>query len=74
MPQGAPTRAATPAAAPAAMPPAMPAMAAKPDDQLGYYQANYTNLFDNLGIGPHPSDRPSLAVDKIRLGYRVDVA
>src|ERR671933_175759 len=29
------------------------------DDQLGYYQANYTNLFDDLGRGQHPPDQPT---------------
>jgi hypothetical protein len=47
---------------------------AKQDDQLGYYQANYTNLFDDLGMGKHPPDAPTIAVDKIRFGYEINVA
>lgn len=45
---------------------------AKPDDQLGYYQANYTNRFDGLGVGRHPSDAHSFPVDHIRLAYELD--
>jgi hypothetical protein len=44
----------------------------KPDDQLGYYQANYTNSFDDLGVGRHPPDARTFQVDKIRLGYQID--
>lgn len=47
---------------------------AKPDDQLGYLQANYTNIFDDLGKGHHPPDSPTRLVDKIRVGYQIDVA
>ena len=47
---------------------------AKADDQLAYYQANYTNLFDNLGLGKHPTDRPTMTVGKIRLAYKIDAA
>jgi hypothetical protein len=46
----------------------------KPDDQLGYYQANYTNRFDNLGVGRHPSDTRTFAVDKIMLAYQLDAS
>jgi hypothetical protein len=46
----------------------------KPDDQLGYYQANYTNRFDNLGVGRHPAKLPTIEVGKIRLGYQIDAA
>jgi hypothetical protein len=46
----------------------------KPDDQLGYYQANYTNKFDNLGVGRHPANVPTIEVGKIRLGYQIDAA
>jgi hypothetical protein len=45
----------------------------KKDDQLGYLQHTYTNLFDSLGQGNHPPDGPSEAVDKVRLGYEIDV-
>ena len=45
----------------------------KPDDQLGYYQANYTDLFDNLGAGHHPTGAaPTMVVDKIAFGYQID--
>lgn len=44
----------------------------RPDDQLGYYQANYTNKFDNLGVGKHPPKLPTFEVGKIRLGYQID--
>lgn len=44
----------------------------KPDDQLGYYQANYTNAFDNLGIGQHPPDRETMLVDRIRFAYEIN--
>jgi hypothetical protein len=47
---------------------------ARPDDQLGYLQANYTNIFDDLGQGHHPPDGPTRPVDKIRVGYQIDVA
>ena len=47
-------------------------LGSKPDDQLGYYQANYTNLFDNLGVGLHPPDGTTMRVDKIRLAYHID--
>jgi hypothetical protein len=46
---------------------------AKRDDQLGYYQANFTNLFDDLGVGKHPPDRPSMPVGKTRLSYEINV-
>jgi hypothetical protein len=46
----------------------------KPDDQLGYYQANYTNRFDNLGVGRHPSDTRTFPVDKIMLAYQLDAS
>lgn len=45
---------------------------AKPDDQLGYYQANFTNAFDNLGVGRHPADEPTMPVDRIRFAYEVN--
>lgn len=45
---------------------------AKPDDQLCYYQANYTNAFDNLGVGRHPQDGPSMLVDKVRFTYEIN--
>jgi hypothetical protein len=45
---------------------------AKPDDQLGYYQANYTNAFDNLGVGRHPAEAPTMLVDKIRFAYEIN--
>jgi hypothetical protein len=45
----------------------------KKDDQLGYLQHTYTNLFDSLGQGNHPPDGPSEAVDKVRLGYEIEV-
>lgn len=45
---------------------------AKPDDQLGYYQANYTNVFDNLGVGRHPADAPTMLVDRIRFAYEIN--
>lgn len=45
---------------------------AKPDDQLCYYQANFTNRFDNLGVGRHPDDAPTMQVDKVRFAYRID--
>ena len=48
------------------------ALGSTPDDQLGYYQANYTNLFDDLGAGKHPADGTSMPVDKIRLAYQID--
>lgn len=44
----------------------------KPDDQLGYYQANYTNAFDNLGVGRHPADAPTMSIDKIRFSYEIN--
>ena len=47
---------------------------AKPDDQLGYYQANYTNRFDNLGVGRHPADTRTFPVDKIMLAYQLDAS
>jgi hypothetical protein len=47
---------------------------AKPDDQLGYYQANYTNRFDNLGVGRHPANTRTFAVDKIMLAYQLDAS
>ncbi len=47
---------------------------AKPDDQLGYYQVNYTNQFDSLGVGRHPAKARSIAVDKIRLAYQLDAS
>ena len=47
---------------------------AKPDDQLGYYQANYTNRFYDLGVGRHPADTRSFAVDKIMLAYQLDAS
>jgi hypothetical protein len=47
---------------------------AKPDDQLGYYQVNYTNRFDNLGLGRHPADARTFAVDKIMLAYQLDAS
>ena len=47
---------------------------AKPDDQLGYYQVNYTNRFDNLGVGRHPADTRTFAVDKIMLAYQLDAS
>jgi hypothetical protein len=46
----------------------------KPDDQLAYYQANYPNRFDNLGVGRHPAKLPTVEVGKIRLGYQIDAA
>ncbi len=46
----------------------------KPDDQLGYYQANYTNRFDNLGAGRHPARLPTFEAGKIRLGYQIDAS
>ena len=46
----------------------------KPDDQLGYYQANYTNRFDNLGVGRHPARLPTFEVGKVRLGYQIDAS
>jgi hypothetical protein len=46
----------------------------KPDDQLGYYQANYTNRFDNLGVGRHPADTRTFPVDKIMLAYQLDAS
>ena len=47
---------------------------AAPDDQLGHYQAIYTNMFDDLGVGPHPKDRPTLQAGHIRVGYEIEVA
>ena len=47
---------------------------AKPDDQLGYYQVNYTNRFDNLGVGRHPADTRTFPVDKIMLAYQLDAS
>jgi hypothetical protein len=47
---------------------------AKPDDQLGYYQVNYTNRFDDLGVGRHPADTRTFAVDKIMLAYQLDAS
>ncbi len=47
---------------------------AKPDDQLGYYQVNYTNRFDNLGVGRHPANARTFAVDKIMLAYQLDAS
>jgi hypothetical protein len=47
-------------------------LGSKRDDQLGYYQANYTNLFDDLGAGKHPADGSTMPVDKIRLAYQID--
>jgi hypothetical protein len=46
----------------------------KPDDQLGYYQANYTNRFDDLGVGRHPADTRTFPVDKIMLAYQLDAS
>lgn len=46
----------------------------KPDDQLGYYQATYTNRFDNLGVGKHPPKLPTFEVGKIMLGYQIDAS
>ena len=45
---------------------------AKPDDQLGYYQANFTNAFDNLGVGRHPADQPTMPVDRISFAYEIN--
>jgi hypothetical protein len=45
---------------------------AKPDDQLGYYQANYTNAFDNLGVGRHPAEAATMTVDRIRFAYEIN--
>ena len=42
--------------------------------QLGYYQANYTNRFDNLGVGRHPARLPTFEAGKIRLGYQIDAS
>jgi hypothetical protein len=47
---------------------------AKPDDQLGYYQVNYTNRFDDLGVGRHPADTRTFPVDKIMLAYQLDAS
>ncbi len=50
---------------------------AKPDEQLGYYEARYTRIFDDLGVGEHPpkEDRaPTLATGSIRLAYEINVA
>lgn len=47
---------------------------AKPDDQLGYYQVNYTNRFDDLGVGRHPADKRTFAVDKIMVAYQLDAS
>lgn len=44
------------------------------DEQLCYYQANYTNLFDNLGVGRYPGDAPTMSWGKVRLGYEIDAA
>ena len=49
-------------------------LSAKPDDQLGYYQVNYTNRFDNLGVGRHPAATRTFAVDKIMLAYQLDAS
>jgi hypothetical protein len=46
----------------------------KPDDQLGYYQANYTNRFDNLGVGRHPAERVTFDVGDIRLAYQIEAS
>jgi hypothetical protein len=48
-------------------------LGAKSDDQLAYYQANYTYLFDDLGRGKHPPDAPTFPVGRVRLGYQVDI-
>ena len=46
------------------------------DTQLGYYAANYTNLFDNLGQGHHPTGErgTTIPVGKVEIGYEIDVA
>lgn len=46
-----------------------------PDEQLGYYEARYTNRFDDLGIGHHPPEGPgrTIPVGRIRLAYQIDV-
>ncbi len=43
----------------------------KPDDQLGYYQVNFTNRFHDLGVGPHPPGGKTMEVDKIRCSYLI---
>jgi hypothetical protein len=47
----------------------------KPDEQLGYYEARYTNRFDDLGAGSHPpkDGGPSIPVGKVRLAYQIDL-
>lgn len=45
---------------------------AKPDDQLAYYQARYTNAFHNLGVGRHPADKPTMPVSKVRFSYEIN--
>ena len=47
---------------------------AKPDDQLGYYQVSYTNHFDDLGVGRHPSNARTFAVGKIMIAYQLDAS
>ena len=44
----------------------------KQDDQLGYYAATYTNLFDDLGVGAHPQGGGTMVVGKVRLSYQID--
>lgn len=45
---------------------------AKPDDQLAYYQAHFTNAFDNLGVGRHPVAGPPMLVDRVRFSYEIN--
>jgi hypothetical protein len=44
----------------------------RPDDQLAYYEARYTNAFHNLGIGRHPVDQRTMPVGKIRFSYEIN--
>jgi hypothetical protein len=48
---------------------------ASPDEQLGYYEARFTNRFDDLGMGRHPDNGQgaTIPVGRIRVAYEIDV-
>ena len=48
---------------------------AAPDEQLGYYEARFTNRFDDLGMGRHPDkgQGATIPVGRIRVAYEIDV-
>jgi hypothetical protein len=48
---------------------------AAPDEQLGYYEARFTNRFDDLGLGRHPDkgQGATIPVGRIRVAYEINV-